>query len=51
VSSGGCDLERLHALALGVNVYKLAWLHAERWAVDALTVYEDVTVNYHLACL
>jgi hypothetical protein len=51
VTAGGCYLERFHALALGVNVYELTWLHAERWAVDALTVYEDVTVNNHLTCL
>jgi hypothetical protein len=34
-----------------VNVHKLAWLHAERWTVNTLTVYKDVTVNNHLACL
>jgi hypothetical protein len=51
VTTCSCNLERFHTLALGVNVYELTWLHAERWAVDALTVYEDVTVNNHLTCL
>jgi hypothetical protein len=34
-----------------VDVDRLAWLHAERWAVNALTIYEDVTVNNHLTSL
>jgi hypothetical protein len=34
-----------------VDVDCLTRLYAERWAVDALTVDEDVTVHHHLASL
>jgi hypothetical protein len=51
VASGCCNLEWFHAFALRVYVNQLAWLHTERWTVNALTVHENVTVNYHLACL
>jgi hypothetical protein len=32
-------------------VNQLAWLHAERGAVDTLTVYQNVAVNNHLTSL
>jgi hypothetical protein len=51
VSTGSGNLERLGSFALCVNVDELAWLDAERWAVDALSVYEDVAVHNHLASL
>jgi hypothetical protein len=51
VSAGCSDLERLGAFALLVNVNGLTWLYAEAWAVNALTVHHDVTVNNHLTSL
>jgi hypothetical protein len=51
VSASSCNLERLGLFALLVNVNQLTWLHAERWAVDALTVNKDVTVHNQLSCL
>jgi hypothetical protein len=51
VTTGGGNLERLGALALSVNMNELTWLYAERWAVDSLTIYENVTVNHHLTSL
>ena len=51
VSAGCCNLERLRAFALRVHVNQLTWLNAERRAVDALTVDQDVTVNNHLTSL
>jgi hypothetical protein len=51
VATGCCNLEWLHTFALSVYVNELPRLHAERWTVNALTVHENVAVNYHLACL
>jgi hypothetical protein len=51
MSSSSCNLEGLGLFALLVNVNQLTWLHAERWAVDALSVNKDVTVNNKLTCL
>jgi hypothetical protein len=51
VTAGSCDLKRLGDFALRVNVNHLARLYAERWAVNALTVNQNVAVNNHLACL
>jgi hypothetical protein len=51
VPTGGGNLERLSALALSVNVDELTWLYAERWAVNSLTIYENVTVYNHLTSL
>jgi hypothetical protein len=51
VTAGSSDLERLGAFALLVNVDGLTWLYAEAWAVNALTVHHDVTVNNHLTSL
>jgi hypothetical protein len=51
VTAGCCNLERLGSFALCVNVDELPWLYAERRAVNALTVYEDVAVHNHLAGL
>jgi hypothetical protein len=51
VAACSCNLEGFHALTLGVNVHELTWLYAERRAVDALTIYQDVAVNNHLTGL
>jgi hypothetical protein len=51
VTAGSCNLERLSSFRLGVDVNLLTWLYAHRWAVYALTVYEDVTVYNHLTSL
>jgi hypothetical protein len=51
VTTGGCNLERLSSLGLGVDVNLLSRLDTHRWAVNALTVYEDVAVHNHLTCL
>src|SRR5690606_15505420 len=51
VATGGGNLERLHAFAASVNGNQLAGLDAERRAVDALSVNDDVAVHDHLASL
>jgi hypothetical protein len=51
VTAGCCNLERLSTFRLLVDVDLLTWLYAERWAVYALTVYEDVAVYNHLTSL
>src|SRR5690606_10427607 len=51
VSAGGCDLEGLEALALGLDLDRLPRLHAERRTVDDLAVDEDVAVHDELARL
>ena len=51
VTTGGSNLERLEALAGSVDVNELARLDAERRAVNALAINEDVTVNDELASL
>jgi hypothetical protein len=51
VSSSSCNLERFGLFTLLVNVNQLTWLHAERWAINALSVNKDVTVNNQLTCL
>jgi hypothetical protein len=45
VSSSSCNLEWLGLFALLVNVNQLTWLHAERRAVNSLTVNKDVAVH------
>src|SRR5690606_28829211 len=44
VTAGRCDLERLEALRLRLDVDELTRLHAEGRAIDELTVDEDVAV-------
>jgi hypothetical protein len=51
VTAGSCNLERLSAFALLVNVDGLARLYSEAWTVNALTINQDVTVNNHLTSL
>jgi hypothetical protein len=51
VPSCSSNLERLGFLALLVHVNQLTWLYAERWAVNALSVNKDVTVNNKLTSL
>jgi hypothetical protein len=51
VTAGCCNLEWLGSFALSVNVDELTWLYAERRAVNALSVYENVAVDDHLASL
>src|SRR5690606_41123801 len=51
VTAGGCDLEGLEALALGLDLDRLARLHAEGGTVDDLAVNEDVAVNHELTSL
>jgi hypothetical protein len=51
VATGCGNLEWLSAFRLLVDVDLLTWLYAERWAVNALTVYEDVAVYNHLTSL
>jgi hypothetical protein len=51
VTAGSCNLERLSSFGLCVDVDLLSWLYTHRWAVNALTVYEDVAVNNHLTGL
>src|SRR6478609_923036 len=51
VSAGCCNLERRHGLAAAVNVDQLALADAERRAVNADAVNEDVAVHNQLAGL
>lgn len=51
MTAGCCHLEGLGALALGLDVDELTRLHAERRAVDELSVDQDVTVHDELASL
>src|SRR5215207_2926535 len=51
VTAGGRDLEGLGALAACLDVHELTRLHAERGAIDELTVDEDVAVHDELAGL
>jgi hypothetical protein len=49
MSPSGCNLERLSFLALLGYVHQLTGLHSERWSVNALSIHENVAVNYQLA--
>src|SRR5699024_12169579 len=51
VCTGGSDLEWDHSFATLCNVNQLAWFNLERWAVNTLTVNQDVLVNNQLAGL
>jgi hypothetical protein len=51
VATGSGNLEWLGAFRLSVYVDLLTWLYAERRAVYALSVYEDVAVHNHLTSL
>jgi hypothetical protein len=51
VTTGSCNLERLSAFALLVDVDHLTWLDSEGRPVNALTINEDVAVNNQLTSL